>query len=87
MSQDDAILTAGRYPEAGILIDVPLKVRDVIKELEKAGWVHVRTKGDRRVYRFSDGRITVVSGNLGDDVRPGTYKAILKQTKIKEEPE
>jgi hypothetical protein len=26
-------------------------------------------------------------GKLGDDVRPGTYKAILKQTKIKEEPE
>jgi predicted RNA binding protein YcfA (HicA-like mRNA interferase family) len=29
----------------------------------------------------------VVSGKLGDDVRPGTYKAILKQTKIKEESE
>jgi len=70
-----------------ILISVPFKVREVIKELEKAGWAHVRTKGDHRVFRFSDGRITVVSGKLGDDVRPGTYKAILKQTKIKEESE
>jgi predicted RNA binding protein YcfA (HicA-like mRNA interferase family) len=70
-----------------ILIVMPLKVREVIKELEGAGWVHVRTKGDHRVFRHSDGRITVVSGKLGDDVRPGTYKAILKQTKIKEESE
>jgi len=27
------------------------KVRDVIKELERAGWLHVRTKGDHRVFR------------------------------------
>lgn len=59
----------------------------MIRELERAGWVQVRAKGDHRVFRYSDGRITVVSGKLGADVRPGTYKAILKQTKIKEEPE
>ncbi len=70
-----------------MLLIVPVKVREVIKELGKAGWVHVRTKGDHRVFRHADGRITVVSGKLGDDVRPGTYKAILKQTKIEEEPE
>ncbi len=66
---------------------MPLKVRDVIKELESAGSVHVRAKGDHRVFRHSDGRITVVSGKLGNDVRLGTYQAILKQTKIKKEPE
>jgi hypothetical protein len=27
---------------------------------------------------------SVVSGRLGDDVRPGTWRAILKQTGIKE---
>ena len=66
---------------------MPLKVREVIRELEKAGWLHTRTKGDHRVFRYSDGRITVISGKLGDDVRPGTYQAILKQTKIKKESE
>jgi predicted RNA binding protein YcfA (HicA-like mRNA interferase family) len=66
---------------------VPQKVREVIKELERAGWQHVRTKGDHRVFRNSDGAITVVSGKLGDDVRPGTYSAILRQTRIKEEPQ
>jgi predicted RNA binding protein YcfA (HicA-like mRNA interferase family) len=64
---------------------VPLKVRDLIRTLEKAGWRHVRTSGDHRVFRNSVGRTTVVSGRLGDDVRPGTYRAILRQTGIKEE--
>jgi predicted RNA binding protein YcfA (HicA-like mRNA interferase family) len=62
-----------------------MKVRDVIKGLENAGWRNVRTKGDHRVFRNTAGQITVVSGHLGDDVRPGTYKAILRQTRIKEE--
>ena len=64
---------------------MPLKVREVIRLLESAGWTLVRMKGDHRVFRHSDGRITVVSGKPGDDVRPGTYRAILRQTKIKEE--
>jgi predicted RNA binding protein YcfA (HicA-like mRNA interferase family) len=65
---------------------LPLKVREVIKILEKAGWRHVRTSGDHRVFQSVDGRITVVSGKLGDDVRTGTYRAILRQTGV-EEPE
>jgi predicted RNA binding protein YcfA (HicA-like mRNA interferase family) len=64
---------------------VPLKVRDVIKKLENSGWHLVRTSGDHRVFRGADGRITVVSGRLGDDVRPGTYRAILRQTGIEED--
>ena len=63
---------------------VPYKVREVIKMLEKAGWLHVRTSGDHRVFRSPNGRITIVSGNPGDDVKPGTYRAILRQTGIKE---
>jgi predicted RNA binding protein YcfA (HicA-like mRNA interferase family) len=59
-------------------------VRDVIHALEVAGWRHVRTAGDHRILRSPDGRITVVSGRLGDDVRPGTYRAVLRQTGIKE---
>jgi predicted RNA binding protein YcfA (HicA-like mRNA interferase family) len=63
---------------------MPLKVRDVIKLLERHEWEHVRTTGDHRVFRSPDGRITVVSGKVGDDVRPGTFRAILRQTGIKE---
>jgi predicted RNA binding protein YcfA (HicA-like mRNA interferase family) len=63
---------------------VPVKVRELVKTLEKAGWVHVRTSGDHRVFQNLDGRVTVVSGKLGDDVRTGTYRAVLRQTGIKE---
>jgi predicted RNA binding protein YcfA (HicA-like mRNA interferase family) len=66
---------------------VPLKVREVIAKLEAAGWRITRTKGDHRIYRNPDGRITVVSGKLGDDVRPGTYKAILRQTGMEDSKE
>ncbi|MEO7143674.1 MAG: type II toxin-antitoxin system HicA family toxin [Bryobacteraceae bacterium] len=55
-----------------------------MKTLEKAGWRHVRTSGDHRVFRSDDGRIAVVSGKLGDDVRTGTYRAILRQTGVED---
>jgi predicted RNA binding protein YcfA (HicA-like mRNA interferase family) len=61
---------------------VPLKVREGIREIEEAGFWLVRTSGDHGVFRSPDGRITVVSGRLGDDVRPDTYRAILRQTGI-----
>jgi predicted RNA binding protein YcfA (HicA-like mRNA interferase family) len=63
---------------------MPLKVRDVVKLLEKSGWAHVRTSGDHRVFRDAQGRTTVVSGKMGDDVRPGTFRAIPRQTGIKD---
>ena len=56
---------------------VPLKVREVIKLLEKNGWRLMRTKGDHRIFSDGEGRTTVISGRTGDDVRPGTYSAIL----------
>jgi len=64
---------------------VPLKVREVIRKIEDAGWRLVRTSGDHSVFRSPDGRITVVSGRPGDDVRPGKYRAILRQTGIEED--
>jgi len=63
---------------------VPVKVRDLIRTLENAGWRHIRTSGDHRVFKNPEGRITVVSGKPGNDVRPGTYRAVLRQTSIKE---
>jgi predicted RNA binding protein YcfA (HicA-like mRNA interferase family) len=64
---------------------MPLKVREVIRRLQAAGWRHIRTAGDHRIFRSGDGRTTVISGKLGDDVRPGTYRAILRQTGIEDE--
>jgi predicted RNA binding protein YcfA (HicA-like mRNA interferase family) len=63
---------------------VAINVRDPIKTPENVGWRHVRTTGDHRVFHNAEGRITVVSGKPGDDVRPRTYRAVLRQTGIKE---
>jgi predicted RNA binding protein YcfA (HicA-like mRNA interferase family) len=54
---------------------VPLKVRDLIKVLEQNGWRYMRTNGDHRIFRGPAGKITVVSGRLGEDVKAGTYRA------------
>ena len=53
---------------------MPLKVREVVRLLEQNGWRLERTTGDHRIFRNGDGRITIVSGRLGDDVRPGTFR-------------
>jgi predicted RNA binding protein YcfA (HicA-like mRNA interferase family) len=63
-----------------------MKVRDVIKTLEKDGWRLDRTRGDHRQYRHPErrqaGTITV-PGHFGDDVPTGTLNAILKQAGLK----
>ena len=62
-----------------------MKVRDVIKLIEKDGWYHVVTQGSHRQYKHSTkpGRVTV-AGHLGDDVQPKTLKSILTQASATE---
>jgi len=61
-----------------------LKVREVIKIIEKDGWYLVKTKGDHRQFKHSikPGRVTI-SGNLGRDMPPGTLNSVLKQAGLK----
>lgn len=56
---------AARYPYV-----VPLEVREIIKPRGSISR-GMRTTGDHRIYRSPDGRVTVVFGKLGDDVRLG----------------
>jgi predicted RNA binding protein YcfA (HicA-like mRNA interferase family) len=62
-----------------------MKVRDVIKLIEEAGWYLARTKGDHRQYkhRFRVGLVTI-AGHLNDDIAKGTLNSILKQAGLKE---
>ena len=62
-----------------------MKVRDVIKLIEKDGWYLVRTKGSHRQYKhpIKKGLVTI-SGNLSDDIAKGTLNSILKQAGLKE---
>lgn len=65
-----------------------MKVREVIKLMEKDGWYLARTKGSHRQYKhpFKKGLVTI-SGHLNDDIAKGTLNSILKQAELKKEEE
>jgi len=65
-----------------------MKVRDVIKLIEKEGWYLARTRGSHRQYKhpYKEGVVTI-SGHLTDDIGKGTLNSILKQAGLKEEKE
>ncbi len=57
-----------------------MKVKEVIKIIEKNGWTMVAQKGSHRQYKNPDlpGRVTI-PGNLNDDIPKGTLNSILRQ--------
>ncbi len=61
-----------------------MKVRDVIKEIEKDGWRLDRTRGDHRqyVHPTKPGTVTI-PGHPGDDMPTGTLNSILKRAGLK----
>lgn len=63
-----------------------MKVRILIRLLEKDGWHLVRVKGDHRKYKHNTkkGAVTI-SGHNNDDVAKGTLNSIFKQAGLKKE--
>ncbi len=63
---------------------MPLKVREVIRLLDKNGWVKMRSRGSHRQFRHpSQPLVITVPGNEGTELAPGTLKAILKKAGLK----
>jgi predicted RNA binding protein YcfA (HicA-like mRNA interferase family) len=61
-----------------------VKVREVIKQIQKDGWEQVRVKGSHRQFHHVEKPGTVtVAGKLSLEVPPGTLKNILKQAGLK----
>ena len=61
----------------------PMKVREVLRILQEAGWSVVRVRGSHRQLRHPEKRGTVtVAGHLNVDVPSGTLKSIWKQAGI-----
>jgi len=61
-----------------------MKVREIIRLLEREGWRLARTKGSHRQYRHPEKSGTVtVSGKESLDIPPGTLNSILKQAGLK----
>ena len=63
------------------------KVRDVIRRLEREGWILKRTKGDHRQYKHPEqrGGVVTIAGRPNDDIPEGTWNSIQKQAGWKEE--
>jgi predicted RNA binding protein YcfA (HicA-like mRNA interferase family) len=61
-----------------------MKVRDIIKLIERDGWYLARTRGSHRQYKhpIKSGLVTV-PGKPGDDLAVGTLDSILKQAGLK----
>ncbi len=61
-----------------------MKVRDVIKELERGGWRLDRTRGSHRQYKHaSKPGVVTVPGKPGDDLGTGTLNSVWKQARLK----
>ena len=61
---------------------MPRKVRQLIKDLEDAGFVNRGGKGSHRNYLHSIGVVVTISGKLSDDAKP--YQEKLVKQKIRE---
>lgn len=61
---------------------MPKKVRELINELEKAGFVNRGGKGSHRNYIHPEGIVVTISGNLGSNAKP--YQEKLVKQKIRE---
>lgn len=61
-----------------------MKVKDVIRMIERDGWYLVGTRGSHRQYKHPEkpGKVTV-PGKLSAELAPGTLNSILKQAQLK----
>ncbi|MEL7523647.1 MAG: type II toxin-antitoxin system HicA family toxin [Cyanobacteria bacterium J06631_6] len=61
-----------------------MKVKEIIKLVERDGWYLARIKGSHRQYKhqIKMGLVTI-PGKLSDELAPGTQNSILKQAGLK----
>jgi len=59
-----------------------LKPREVIRALERLGFVEVRQRGAHRQFRHPDGRGTTVPFHSGQDIAPPLLRQIIKDIRV-----
>jgi len=61
-----------------------MKVRQIIRIIERDGWYLVRTRGSHRQYKHTIKKgLVTIPGKLGDELAPGTLNSIMKQAGVK----
>ncbi|WP_080803758.1 type II toxin-antitoxin system HicA family toxin [Desulfamplus magnetovallimortis] len=58
---------------------MPKKIRQLIKDLEKAGFVNRGGRGSHRNFLHERGITVTVSGKLGDDAKPYQEKTVKQK--------
>ena len=73
-----------RIGRSGIVVDMAVKVQELLKQLAADGWVQVRQKGSHRQFHHptKPGTVTV-AGKASLDIPPGTLNNVLKQAGLK----
>lgn len=61
---------------------MPRKIRELLRDLEKAGFHDRSVKGSHRNFEHDSGARITISGKLGDDAKP--YQEREVKQKIKE---
>jgi predicted RNA binding protein YcfA (HicA-like mRNA interferase family) len=63
-----------------------MKVKEIIKLIEKDGWFQVAMRGSHRQFKHptKPGRVTI-AGKPSDDLQAGTQNSILKQAQLKDQ--
>lgn len=65
-----------------------MKVRDLIRRLEAAGWRLKKTRGSHHQFRHpTKGMVVTVPGQPGQDVPVGTLRAILRSAGLEPKEE
>jgi len=59
-----------------------LKGKEVVKILEKLGFVISRTRGSHVFLRHPDGRVTTVPVHSGETIGPGLMRSILRDIEL-----
>jgi len=60
---------------------MPRKIRQLIKELEQAGFINRGGKGSHRNFIHPKGVVLTISGKLGDDAKNYQEKEVVKKIK------
>jgi predicted RNA binding protein YcfA (HicA-like mRNA interferase family) len=61
-----------------------MKIREIIKIIEKDGWIWSRTKRSHRQFKHLTKRGTVtIAGHERDEIHPKTKSSILRQAGLK----
>ncbi len=62
-----------------VLLFMPRKIRQLIKQLEMAGFVNRGGKGGHRNFLHPNGIAVTISGKPGDDAKPYQEKLVSKK--------